>query len=199
MAEERWNHNIHYHGVILDAVPAGARRALDVGCGEGTLTRQLHQHGVPEVIGIDPHEPSVATAKAHPDARDITYLVGDVLSYPFEPGGFGVVASVAALHHMDARDGLTRLRDLVAPGGVLAIVGLARPDLPADIPREAAGFVAVKAYRLMKPYWEHPSPIVWPPPDRYSTMRRLANDLLPGVRWRRHLLWRYSLVWTKPR
>jgi hypothetical protein len=40
------------------------------------------------------------------------------------------------------------------------------------------------------------APIVWPPPERYSTMRRLANELLPGVRWRRHLLWRYSLVWT---
>ena len=36
-----WNHNIHYHRLILDAVPPGARRALDVGCGEGTLARQL--------------------------------------------------------------------------------------------------------------------------------------------------------------
>jgi hypothetical protein len=27
-------------------------------------------------------------------------------------------------------------------------------------------------------------------------MRRLAAELLPGVRWRRHLKWRYSLVWT---
>jgi hypothetical protein len=30
----RWNHNLHYHRVILDAVPAGCRRSLDVGCGE---------------------------------------------------------------------------------------------------------------------------------------------------------------------
>jgi len=26
-----------------------------------------------------------------------------------------------------------------------------------------------------------------------------ARRLLPGVRYRRHLLWRYSLLWTKPR
>jgi hypothetical protein len=26
----------------------------------------------------------------------------------------------------------------------------------------------------------------------------LDAELLPGVRYRRHLLWRYSLVWTKP-
>ena len=27
-------------------------------------------------------------------------------------------------------------------------------------------------------------------------MRRLATELLPGVRWRRHLMWRYSMVWV---
>jgi len=26
-----------------------------------------------------------------------------------------------------------------------------------------------------------------------------ARRLLPGVRYRRHLLWRYSLLWSKPR
>ena len=25
-----------------------------------------------------------------------------------------------------------------------------------------------------------------------------AARLLPGARYRRHLLWRYSLLWTKP-
>ena len=30
-------------------------------------------------------------------------------------------------------------------------------------------------------------------------MRRIAAQELPGVRYRRHLLWRYSLVWTKPK
>jgi hypothetical protein len=29
-------------------------------------------------------------------------------------------------------------------------------------------------------------------------MRRLTRDLLPGARYRRHLLWRYSVVWRKP-
>jgi 2-polyprenyl-3-methyl-5-hydroxy-6-metoxy-1,4-benzoquinol methylase len=40
IVEKRW-HNIHYHRLILRAVPAGARRGLDVGCGEGTLAREL--------------------------------------------------------------------------------------------------------------------------------------------------------------
>ena len=48
----RWNHNTLYHPVILDAIPPGCRRALDVGCGEGTLTRELRRL-IPEVTGID--------------------------------------------------------------------------------------------------------------------------------------------------
>jgi hypothetical protein len=56
-----------------------------------------------------------------------------------------VVSAVASLHHMDARSGLIRLRSLVAPGGVLVVIGLARSDLPKDIPsrlrpRSSAGF-----------------------------------------------------------
>ncbi len=125
-------------------------------------------------------------------------MVGEVLTYPFEPASFDVVASVATLHHMDATAGLTRLRNLVAPGGVLAIVGLARPDLPADIPREIAAFVTGRIYRRTKPHWDQPSPIVSPPPEHYTVMRRIADDLLPGLQSRRHLLHRYSLVWTKP-
>ncbi len=197
--EQRWNNNIHYHPVILATIPPGSRRALDVGCGDGYLTRQLHHHGVPEVIGIDRHEPSIVAARNHPDSEGITYLVGDVLSYPFEREGFDLVAAVASLHHMDTMTALARLRELVAPGGVLAVVGLARSDLPTDIPKDLAGMIISRIYKRSKPFHGQTSPIVWPPPDRYATTRRVAREMLPGVRWQRHLLFRYSLVWTKPR
>jgi hypothetical protein len=29
-------------------------------------------------------------------------------------------------------------------------------------------------------------------------VRRMAAEALPGARYRRHVLWRYSLIWTKP-
>jgi hypothetical protein len=37
-APEQWNHNVHYHRVIMEAIPPGCDRALDVGCGAGALT-----------------------------------------------------------------------------------------------------------------------------------------------------------------
>jgi 2-polyprenyl-3-methyl-5-hydroxy-6-metoxy-1,4-benzoquinol methylase len=198
MAEDgRWNHNIHYHRVILDAVPAGADRALDVGCGEGTLARAL-KAPVPNVTGIDLDEASIEQARAHPDSEGIEFVVGDALTYPFPFDTFDVVTAVASVHHMDASEALRRLRDLVAPGGVLAIVGLARSSQLADFPYEIAAPIATRLHQRRKGLWDHPSPIVWPPPETYAAMRRLTARLLPGANFRRHVLWRYSIVWRKP-
>jgi hypothetical protein len=58
--------------------------------------------------------------------------------------------------------------------------------------------VASRVHRLTKKHWEHPSPIVWPPPMTFPEMRAIAARVLPGARLRRHLLWRYSITWTKP-
>lgn len=193
----RWNHNLHYHPVILEAIPHGCQRALEVGCGEGTLARELRQV-VPHVTAIDLHRPSIDLARGRDDGAGIDYLVGDFLTYPFEPASFDLIASVAALHHMDARQALGRMRRLLRPGGTLAVVGLARGHYPADLPRDAAAVVADRLHKATKGYWETPAPKVWPPPETYAGMRRLAAELLPGAWYQRRLLWRYSLIWTKP-
>jgi SAM-dependent methyltransferase len=195
---DRWNHNVHYYPLILNAVPDGARRALDVGCGEGMLARELRRR-VPYVTGIDLDETSLELAEAQNANDRIRYVRGDFLTYPFEPASFDVVTTVAALHHMEVTAALGRVRDLLKPGGVLCAVGLARGQLPRDIPIEVAGAVSHRIHALTRGYWEHPSPTVWPPPETYLDIRRIAADVLPGVRFRRHVLWRYSLTWTKGR
>ena len=192
-----WNHNLHYHPVILRAIPPGCPDALDVGCGEGILTRRVRPR-VPQVTGIDLDPASIEAARSHPQAGDITYLLGDVLSYPFEPASFALITAVASVHHMDAGAALARLSRLLRPGGVLGVIGLARPRYPADLPLELAAVASHRVHRLTKTVWNSPAPIVWPPAESYAEMRALAAQLLPGVRYRRHLLWRYSLVWRKP-
>jgi SAM-dependent methyltransferase len=192
----RWNHNIQYQSVVLGAVPDRCDRALDVGCGEGQLTRALLPFAK-HVVGLDVDEASIQHARVQAPTN-VDYLVGDVLSYPLLPASFDLVTSVATLHHMAAAAGLSRMADLLRPGGVLVVIGCAQSCLPADLPYELAAVLGHRLHGLTKPVWEHPSPQVWPPPETYTRMRRLATDLLPGARFRRRLLWRYSLVWTKP-
>lgn len=182
------NHNDTYHRLVLAAVPPGARRALDVGCGEGRLVAALRER-VPLVVGVDLHEPSLRRVAA-PAIR------ADVRTPPFAPGTFDLVTSIAALHHLDAREGLTRMRELVAPGGVLVVVGLALSRSPRDLLVDAA---AVPVNRLGRGGPEDGiAPIVWPPPTTYGEVRAIAQEVLPGVRYRRHLYFRYSLTWTAP-
>lgn len=192
---QRWNHNIHYHSQILQAVPDGAERALDIGCGEGMLAREL-RNVVPKVTGIDLDTPSLELARSYDDG--VTYVHGDFLQYPLKPASYDVIGSVATLHHVDARAGLLRMRELLRPGGALVVVGLARTTLPRDLPYELAGMVVGTAHRAAKGYWEHSAPLVWPPPVTYQEMRTLAAGVLPGATYRRHLLYRYSITWRKP-
>ena len=193
----RWNHNIHYHPLILSAMPGGCERALDVGCGEGILARELRRV-VAHVSAIDIDAPIIAAARRQDAGAGVEYLHGDFLTHEFEPASFDAVVSVAALHHMDAAAALDRMRMLLRPGGTLVVVRLAASRYPADLPVEAAGAIAHCWHKAIRGYWEQRAPVAWPPPENYAGMRRMAERRLGGVRYRRHLLWRYSLIWTKP-
>lgn len=195
MADRRWNHNVHYFPVVLDAIPGGARRALDVGCGEGMLTRQLRER-VPEVIGLDLDEAGLALARRQND--EITYVRGDFLTCPFEPGSFDLISMVATLHHMDLSAALARARELLRPGGVLCVIGLARGRPLHDIHIELAAAVTHRFHAWRNGVWQHPSP-VQAPSETYAEMRRISDEALPGSHFRRRVLWRYSLIWAKAR
>jgi len=195
----RWNHNLHHHGLLLAAVPEGCEHALDVGCGEGVLARRLAAR-VPHVTAIDRDAPTLALARAQDGSSGVRYVLGDVMAYDFgAAASFDYVVAVAVLHHLDPATGLARLASLVAPGGRLAVLGLTRPRWPHDLPRWVAGGIAHRALRARRGWWESAAPIA-PPTRTFPELRALARRTLPGpVALRRHVLWRYSLVWDRPR
>jgi SAM-dependent methyltransferase len=192
-----WNHNVHYGLKLLRVVPPSAKFALDVGCGEGWLVRELSR-AVDHVIGVDPDEESIANARSYGPREGVDYVVGDFLTYPFHPASFDLIASVAALHHMDEQAALRRMVELLRPSGTLAVVGLGRSRLPADLAWELAGAAATRVHKLTKSYWETPGPKVWPPPHSYGELRRMSGVVLPGRRFQRQAMWRYIITWSKP-
>jgi ubiquinone/menaquinone biosynthesis C-methylase UbiE len=195
--ERRWNHNIHYHRLLLDAVPERCLSALDVGCGEGILARELRR-SVARVSAIDVDAGSIEIARRCDPTAEIDYRLGDSLGEPFEAASFDYVVCVAALHQMDAEAALQRMRALLRPGGTLAVLGLARSRYPIDLPRDLVAVVVSRTLRLARACWESSAPTIWPPPDTYRDVQRLAERELPGARFRRLLLFRYSITWTKP-
>lgn len=189
----RWNHNIHYHRLVLDAVPAGAASALDVGTGDGLLARDLHQV-VPAVTALDVDAEMIRAARQDPSGID--FRVGDVMTSDF-PEPFDVVASVATVHHLgDPDHWLRRLADLTAPGGTLVVIGLARSTTPGDAVMDLFGAVAHQWRSRRDGFWQH-NATTREPLHSYTEVRRAAAEMLPGMRWRRLPLFRYALVWTK--
>lgn len=193
----RWNHNIHYHSLILGALSPDCGHVLDVGCGEGVLALELSSKAR-HVTAIDLDPPTIERARRHAAVENIDYVIGDFLTHAFKPASFDAVVSVAALHHMGAAVALERMRDLLQPGGTLAVVGLARSRSPVDRAFDVAGAIGTRVHKLTKTYWETSAPKVWPPAETFRETRRIATHTLPGAHYRRHILWRYSLVWRKP-
>ncbi|MCF8587775.1 class I SAM-dependent methyltransferase [Gordonia liuliyuniae] len=193
-ARGRWNHNIHYHRVVLDAVPDDARSALDVGTGNGLLAADLRTR-IGDVTAIDVDEHVLGSARDEIDG--VRWICGDVMDYELDT--FDVVASVATFHHLpDPRAALRRLADLTAPGGVLAILGLARPSNPVDYAYAVAGVFQHRWLSWRNGYWEHSAPTVWPPPQTYTQVRGDVLDELPGATWQRLPMFRYSVLWRRP-
>lgn len=59
-----FDHNDHYHRLLLRQVPQNCRAALDVGCGTGRFARRLARLGI-EVDAIDPSEEVIAQARGY--------------------------------------------------------------------------------------------------------------------------------------
>ena len=192
-----WNANTHYHGVVLASLPPNASRVLDAGCGDGILAGQLVEAGVEQVVGIDVDRAVLDRARQRNDGTRIEWICGDVVSTPLDAGSFDAVVSVAALHQMDAGNALSCFARLVRPGGVVVVVGLAACEW-WDLPLEAVAMVLRVVLGAVFGHWHHSAPQCWPPPLKYREMKALSADLLPGVRYRRHLLGRFSLVWHRP-
>ncbi|WP_030197607.1 bifunctional 2-polyprenyl-6-hydroxyphenol methylase/3-demethylubiquinol 3-O-methyltransferase UbiG [Streptomyces sp. NRRL S-87] len=219
-ATHPWDHNARFHPWILRRLPRRCGRALDVGCGSGDLVRALAARA-DTVDGIDADPRIVARARefgaAESGSREakapragareagkVSYRVGDVLAEGAVQGPYDVVTCVAVLHHLPFEEALVRFRELLAPGGTLVVVGLAREAGPVD---QVLGLASIPVNLAMA--WlknkgrTAPRPVAMTAPTKpagmtYAETAGAARRLLPGARLRRHLLWRYSLVWRAP-
>jgi SAM-dependent methyltransferase len=207
-----WSHNDHYHGVLLDQIPAGASRALDVGCGTGRFARALATR-VAHVDAIDrsPETLALARERSH-GVTNVSYVDADLFDFEADPGSYDFISLIAVIHHMDFEEAASRLRTLLAPGGVLAVLGIAREDTLPEYARSAGIFglnTLVGAWFAVRRAIGRPAPIatgrsaapeapVRDPSMTFREVRRQASLVFPGSSYRRLLFWRYLLTYREP-
>lgn len=166
---------------------------LEVGCGEGYLAAQLAEKAG-RVTALDVDPAILETARALNGTPNIDYVLGDFLTHRFDDA-FDAAVAVTVLHHMGTAQALERMKDVVRPGGIVAVVGLSQSRYPADFVYDAAGAVATRLHRHAKTY----APKALEPTETFAEARRIVHAVLPGARYKRHIMWRWSAVWTKPR
>ena len=83
---------------LRDLLPEPGKRTLDLGCGEGRLSRFLRSLGH-RVAGADASPTMVRLAAGHPDHEPA--VVADAAALPFGDASFDLVVAYMCLHDMD--------------------------------------------------------------------------------------------------
>ena len=104
---------------------------------------------------------------------------------------------VMVLHHVDAHHGLAEAARVLAPGGLLQVLGAGRFGGPRDVPAEVRDVLTHQVLSRRTVPWEPPTTRL-APASTWDDARSAARDVLPGSTYRRVALWRYLVSWTKP-
>ena len=95
---------------------AGARRVLDVGCGEGQLARLATKAGACTVVGVDPTWGQVAEGRRRNGGPH--YARAEAASLPFADASFDAVVACLVFEHIEAvDDALAEVGRVLEPGG----------------------------------------------------------------------------------
>jgi SAM-dependent methyltransferase len=205
-----WDHNAYYHRLLLRQMPRHCGRVLDVGCGAGAFAGQLAQRSE-HVDAVDRSAAMIEEARRRTPGN-VNCVLADVLAGPLPGKDYDAIFSINALHHMPLPDSLPVLGAALRPGGVLAAIALPRLDLRHELPVEIA---AAAGHRLLgatflvaralgskggfaKDSTHSAMPVVMDPPLTTREVGDQAAAVLPGVRVRRLVFWRYLLIWRKP-
>lgn len=153
------------------------------------------------VDALDVDSAVLAEASTINSATNISYLKADFLAAALPEENYDVVVSIASLHHMDLEASLEKMKLLLRPSGKLLILGLYQEKTLADyiysvisIPLNLV-YLQLHRASISKPTMAAPTRS---PKSSLKQIKTIADAILSGSRLRRHLLWRYSLVWQKP-
>jgi len=100
-------------------------RLLDVGCGTGSLLKELSQSGKElNLYGIDLSPEMINAARVKlKDEKHVVLQEGSAADLPFESNYFDYVVCMNSLHHhANPKQSLTEMARVLKPGGVMILM-----------------------------------------------------------------------------
>jgi ubiquinone/menaquinone biosynthesis C-methylase UbiE len=208
LSDEQWNPNRRYYEFLLRQIPEHCANALEIGCGTGAFSRLLAVRSK-QVLALDLSPNMIQIARRQSMQHTNTeFQIADVMSAELPAEHFDCIVSIATLHHLPTREAINRMKDSLKTNGQLIILDLLQTRALSDIFTNGLAMSVNIATRFINTGRLRPPVEVrkaWAEHGRdevYLTLteaRRLCEDLLPGAMVRKHLLWRYSIVWRKTR
>jgi ubiquinone/menaquinone biosynthesis C-methylase UbiE len=165
--------NSGFNAFLLDAAAIGIRdRVLDVGCGNGQVTRLAARRAAQgSATGVDLSAPMLARARATSAAEDVpnvSFEQGDAQVHPFPEGGFDVALSrFGIMFFADPVAAFANIARALRPGGRLAFVSL------RDLSHHDLGTV----YTAMAKHLPPPPAPTGPQPDSMADPARSTEIL----------------------
>jgi ubiquinone/menaquinone biosynthesis C-methylase UbiE len=206
LPDEGWNHNAHYHEYLMGQIPERCGQILEIGCGTGEFSRLLARRAE-KVLAVDLSPQMIRLARERSQLYpNIDFVVGDVMACQLADNQFDCVATLTTIHHLPAEAVLRKISKALKPGGVFVGLDLYQRANLTDLFFDVVAYPANLFLTLIKTgkprppravreaYAEHGKT------DTYLTLprvERICADALPGAVLRRHLFWRYSIIWKK--
>lgn len=117
-APEHDSYSDYAPGFFEEIVPSPGRRTLDLGCGEGRVTRDLQRRSH-IVVGLDASPTLVGAARA---AGPGPFVLADAARLPFPDGAFDLTVAYMVLMDLDDLDaGVDEMARVLELGGRAAI------------------------------------------------------------------------------
>jgi len=96
------------------------KTVLDLGCGEGYLSRLLAIKGAAKVVGIDISSERIKLAAMlakNEDLKNVEHVCCDAEHIPMQDKSFDIVLGTAILHHLDIEKTLKEIHRVLKPTG----------------------------------------------------------------------------------
>lgn len=202
-----WDHNQQYQNYLLKQIKNIHGAGLDIGCGTGEFTKKITTK-CEKITGIDISKIMIDEAQKRNSNNNNTMFINiDIDTFLNQTKDmYDVIISIATFHHLDMERTLRLLKTKLNRNGIILILDLYNSKSIFEFCLSFFATICNPIIYLIKrgslcntkeerDAWKDHFQY-----DKYYTVKEIkeiARKTLGKVKIKRHLFWRYSLIYVK--